>query len=245
MQIAFKAAVSGGAGRFELDVLIETPRNRLVLFGPSGSGKSLTLLALAGLFRPQSGRVEVGGRVLFDSQAGIDVSARSRRIGFLFQDYALFPHLTVRQNILFGLGRLWRRPAPAARRRAGDLMDLFDLAGLADSMPSELSGGQKQRAALARALAPEPELLLLDEPFSALDQPLRLRLRSELKQTLDRLRMPMVMVTHDPEEAAMFGEAVAVMECGRVSSLRGADEVEAFLDPSSSLVNGLFSRPSG
>lgn len=143
MNLSFRASVNGAAGRFGLDIgLALSLCRRLVLFGPSGSGKSLTLQAVAGLLRPESGRIEVGGRTLFDAGANIDVPARRRRLGFLFQDYALFPHLTLEQNLLFGLTRLWRRPSPEMRARVAGLLESFELTAQARHLPSELSGGQ-------------------------------------------------------------------------------------------------------
>ncbi len=239
MNLTFRASVHSAAGRFRLEVDLPLPHcRRLVLFGPSGSGKSLTLQAVAGLLRPESGRVEVGGRTLFDSAAGVDVPARRRRMGFLFQDYALFPHLTLEQNLFFGLTRLWRRPGGEMRRRVDGLLESFGLTAQARHLPAELSGGQKQRAALARALAPAPEALLLDEPFSALDQPLRLKLRQELADTLARLDTPLVLVTHDPDEAVQFGEAVAVFHKGAVRRVFQAAELARAGDPRALLLEG-------
>lgn len=237
MRLSFRASVANAAGRFGLDIGLDLPHcRRLVLFGPSGSGKSLTLQVVAGLLRPESGRIEVGGRVLFDSVEAIDVPARRRRVGFLFQDYALFPHLTLEQNLRFGLARLWRRDTPEMRARVAGLLESFGLTAQARHLPGDLSGGQKQRAALARALAPAPDALLLDEPFSALDQPLRLKLRRELTATLARLDTPLILVTHDPDEALEFGEAVAVFHKGRVARVLEAAGLAAAPDPRALLV---------
>ena len=239
MNLTFRASVASAAGRFRLDIGLSLPAcRRLVLFGPSGSGKSLTLQAVAGLLRPESGVIEVDDRALFDSEAGIDVPARQRRMGFLFQDYALFPHLTLEENLRFGLTRLWRKPAPGMRERVQALLDSFGLAAQARHLPSELSGGQKQRAALARALAPDPDALLLDEPFSALDQPLRLKLRQELADTLARLDTPLILVTHDPDEAVQFGEAVAVFRKGEVVRVFQDGELSRSEDPKALLLEG-------
>ncbi|HMM39234.1 MAG TPA: ATP-binding cassette domain-containing protein [Desulfovibrio sp.] len=238
MNLTFQASLNGGAGSFRLDVRLELPCRRLVLFGPSGSGKSLTLRAVAGLLRPETGRIEVGGRVLFDSGQGVDVPARRRKVGFLFQDYALFPHLTLEENLRFGLARFWRRPSSEAERRVSALLESFGLSEVAGHLPGELSGGQKQRAALARALAPAPELLLLDEPYSALDQPLRVKLRAELKKTLERFDTPLILVTHDPDEAVAFGEAVAVFGRGSVRRTLTAAELAAAPDSKALLLEG-------
>lgn len=231
MELDFTATLNGGAGRFHLNVKLASPCRRLVLFGPSGSGKSLTLQAVAGLLRPETGSIKVDGRVLFDAQAGIDVPARLRQVGFLFQDYALFPHLTLEQNLRFGLTRFGMKSSLKEKQRVAELLEVFDLRAQAEYLPVELSGGQKQRAALARALAPCPSLLLLDEPYSALDQPLRLKLREDLKCTLTRLDTPLILVTHDPDEALAFGEAVAVFDKGRVIQVITSEELAAIEDP--------------
>jgi len=162
---------------FDLDVAFSSHADRTALLGPSGAGKSLTLAALAGLERPHAGHIRIAGRCLLDTGAGVDLPARDRRIGLVFQDYALFPHLSVQQNIRFGLQGLGRRALPQELEHADALMMQFGLGALAASLPRHLSGGQRQRVALARALAVRPTLLLLDEPFSALDSGLRQRLR--------------------------------------------------------------------
>jgi molybdate transport system ATP-binding protein len=184
-----------------------------VLFGPSGSGKSLTLQCLAGLVRPDTGRIVVDGRVLFDGTAGVDVAPQARRVGYVFQGYALFPHLSVRANLAFGLRD--RSPAERARRTV-EVVERLGLGGLEERLPHKLSGGQKQRVALGRALAIEPTFVLLDEPFSALDLPLRRALRNELQVILKDWRVPAVLVTHDFSEAYQLGDQVIIYEAGRV-----------------------------
>lgn len=216
MSLSVRVRKRMGRG-FELDVAFETEARRTVIYGPSGAGKSLTLQAVAGLLRPDAGRIVLGGDTLFDSEAGVDLPARARRLGYLFQDYALFPRLNVRQNIAFGLRRGWLNPS----RRAADAavahwLGLFELDRVAEQKPHELSGGQRQRTALARALVNEPRALLLDEPFSALDPALRERMRDELQALLDRIAIPMLMITHDPEDLARFGEARLMLAEGRV-----------------------------
>lgn len=198
---------------FTLDVAWTAGDGVSVLFGPSGSGKTLTLQCLAGLVRPEAGRIVVDGRVLFDSAAGIHVAPQERRLGYLFQGYALFPHLTVRSNVAFGLRR---RPAAERERRTAEVAERLGLRGLENRYPGELSGGQRQRVALARALATEPALVLLDEPLSALDLPLRRALRDELQAILADWKMPAVLVTHDFAEAYQFGDRVVIYEGGRV-----------------------------
>lgn len=204
---------------FALDVNLRTDARSLVIHGPSGAGKSLTLQAVAGLLRPDEGLVRVAGETLFDSTAGLDRPSRERRLGYLFQDYALFPQLDVRQNIAFGLQRGWRNPPRSADdERVRRWLALMELDGVAGQLPHQLSGGQRQRTALARALITEPRALLLDEPFAALDPALRERLREELAQLLSRLQIPMLMITHDAEDLARFGEARVQLQDGRVVS---------------------------
>jgi molybdate transport system ATP-binding protein len=202
---------------FKLDVRFESDADITVLFGPSGGGKTLTILAIAGLLRPDSGTIELDGRLLFDSAYRVELPARLRNIGLVFQDYALFPHLNVAQNIAFSKTRRWFN----ARRSvdAKELLTSFELDAYARSYPSELSGGQRQRVALARAFAAQPKLLLLDEPFAALDAPLRARLRDELLAIRRRFDIPVVVITHDPEDVAALGGKSIPIERGRVASL--------------------------
>ncbi|MFT3720875.1 ABC transporter ATP-binding protein [Pseudorhodoferax sp.] len=203
--------------RFELHAAFATEAAFTALYGPSGAGKSLTLQAIAGLLRPQAGHVRIGGRALFDRAAGIDLPPAARRIGYLFQDYALFPHLTVRENLAFGLTSWRRRRLTQAQQvRIDGLLDGFGLAALAGSRPGTLSGGQRQRVALARALASEPELLLLDEPFAALNPQLRAELRAELRSICRRAGIPALMITHDVEDVLALAEVAFVYEDGRI-----------------------------
>jgi len=199
---------------FTLDVAWTAGDGVAVLFGPSGSGKTLTLQCLAGLVHPEAGRIVADGRVLFDSTAGIHLPPQERRVGYVFQGYALFPHLTVQENIGFGLRD---RPRLERARRATAVIERLGLGGLEYRYPRELSGGQKQRVALGRALAIEPSFVLLDEPLSALDLPLRRTLRDELRAILAEWRVPTVLVTHDFTEAYQLGDKVIVYEQGRVS----------------------------
>ena len=184
-----------------------------VLFGPSGSGKTTVLRALAGLDRSDEGTIVFGDETWLDTRRGVFVPARRRRIGLLFQDYALFPHLTARENVAFGL----HAAGNAEReRRTEEALALLKIEGLGARRPTELSGGQRQRVALARAIAPSPRLLLLDEPLSALDGPTREELRVELRALLLRLGVPAVVVTHDRIEALALGDRMAVMIDGRI-----------------------------
>ena len=219
--VAVRKAVGEPGHRFELDVGFRSAAMRLVVFGPSGSGKSLTLKAIAGLLAPDGGHVRIGSQTLYDSATGVDVPAAGRRLGYVFQEYALFPHLTVRQNVGFSTRSGWRNPSRAAATRSGDdterLLATFELAPLADRHPDQLSGGQRQRTALARAVAAKPRALLLDEPFAALDAPLRGRLRGELAELQARSGLPMLLITHDEADVAAFADEVVSLGDGRVA----------------------------
>lgn len=217
LTLAIRKSLETAGRRFTLDVAFETHAQRVVLFGPSGSGKTLTLQAIAGLLRPDEGMIRLGSAALFDSAASIDLKPQARHIAYLFQDYALFPHLNVRQNIAFGLHKGWLNPA--RRETHPDVeywLDALELRGVAGSHPVHLSGGQKQRVALARAVVSKPQLLLLDEPFSALDHALRERMRAELLTLQTRLDIPMLLITHDPEDVTVFGDEVVRLVDGRV-----------------------------
>jgi len=208
---------------FHLHSSFATTDNRVVLFGPSGSGKTLTLRAIAGLMRPDAGSIALDGRVLFDASKSHFLPPRERAIGYVFQDYALFPHLTVRQNVAFGLAPLSGRLTRENAGRVEEILDLFGIAALAEVRPARISGGQRQRGAPARALACQPRALLLDEPFSALDIPLRQRVRVELAGILSRLDIPLIMVTHDPADVAFFGGDVVSYAEGRVLEVQPAE----------------------
>jgi molybdate transport system ATP-binding protein len=183
-----------------------------VLFGASGSGKTTLLRCLAGLERPDHGTIHVGGQCWFDAGQNFFLPARRRGVGFVPQDYALFPHLTVARNIAYGLDQM---SAVESRRRTQEALRWLGLEDLAGRLPRELSGGQQQRVALARAVVRRPQLLLLDEPFAALDTPTRLRLRGELRQLLRSTGIPTVLVTHDRFEALALGDEVVVLHGGR------------------------------
>ena len=224
---------------FTLDVGWETPDMVTGLFGPSGSGKTLTLDCLAGLVRPDAGRIVLGDRVLFDSAAGIDVPSRARRLGYVFQGYALFPHLSVADNLAYGLRELAR---DERRRRVAEVVARLGLAGLEHRHPGQLSGGERQRVALGRALATEPELLLLDEPLSALDLPLRRALRDDLARVLREWGTAAVVVTHDFTEAYRLSDRIVVYDGGRV--VQSAPRGELLWQPASDSVARIMGIPN-
>jgi iron(III) transport system ATP-binding protein len=190
----------------------------LALLGPSGCGKTTTLRLIAGFEQVDSGRIAIGGQVVADGR--FHLPPEKRRVGMVFQDYAIFPHLNVAQNVAFGLGR-----GDAARRQTEAMLNLVGLLGLEQQMPHELSGGQQQRVALARALAPEPAVLLLDEPFSNLDTTLRVQVRHEVRELLKQSKATAIFVTHDQEEALFIGDRVAVMNQGRLEQIGTPDEI--------------------
>jgi molybdate transport system ATP-binding protein len=193
-----------------------------VLFGPSGAGKTTILRALAGLERSAYCAIQFGRETWVDDKNGVFVPPQRRRIGFLFQDYALFSHLTVAGNIRYGLRSL---PASEQQFRISELLERFQLQDLAARYPDQLSGGQKQRVALARTLAPKPRLLLLDEPLSALDGPTREAVRGELRSLLSSLSIPVLLVTHDRVEALALGDQVAIVNEGRIVQHASIEEV--------------------
>jgi len=209
---------------YTLDIAFASSRGITALLGPSGAGKTLTLRAIAGLLRPQAGRIALGDRVLFDATHRINVPARDRHVGYVFQQYALFPHLSVAENIAYGLHG---QPRDERDARVAEMLELVGLADLARRQPRALSGGQQQRVALARSIAPRPSLLLLDEPLAALDAPLRKRLGAELRALHDRTGIPMVLVTHDPAEAMRIADSVVHIDAGRVSTPSPDDAPEA------------------
>ncbi len=215
-------------GAFALDVVFEADQETVVLFGHSGSGKSVTLASMAGLIRPDAGSIAIAGRTVFDAARGIDLPPQQRNVGYLVQQIALFPHLTAAENIGYSLTG-WDREARA--RRVSELSVLLSIDGFEDRMPHQLSGGQQQRVALARALARPVDALLLDEPFSALDEALRGDLRAELLRLRSELAIPVVFVTHDLREAYLLADRIAVLDEGRV--LQFASREDVFRRPSS------------
>lgn len=217
-----------GLGAFHLRPRLEAEDELVVLFGPSGSGKSLTLRAIAGLLRPDRGRIELPGGVVFDSARGLDLPPQARNVGYVVQELALFPHLTVAENLSFALHR-WS--AADLRARTAELVEVLGLQGLEDRYPRSISGGQQQRVALGRALASRPAVLLLDEPFSALDASIRTALRREIAGLRRQLGLATLFVTHDLEDAFALADRIAVYDAGAV--LQCGPRVEVFADPAS------------
>jgi len=204
-----------GLRSFELSLALAVERT-VALVGPSGAGKTSVVRVISGLARPDAGRVELGRETWVDAERGVFVPPEQRRVGLVFQEYALFPHLSVRQNVAFG-----------GKQRVGELLERFRISHLAEARPRELSGGERQRVALARALAREPGVLLLDEPLAALDAHTKSEVRVELEELLHGLGLPTLIVTHDYEDAATLAETVGVLVDGRIRQLGRPDELVA------------------
>ena len=206
-------------GEFSYDARLEAGNEIVVLFGHSGAGKSLTLQLIAGLLQPDAGRIAIGGEPVFDSRSGLNLPPQERRIGYVVQDLALFPHMTVAENVGFGM------TGEGREQRLDEVLDLMHLGAFRERKPRSLSGGQQQRAALARALAREASLLLLDEPFSALDESLRVELRRELIRLRSELDLSVIFVTHDLREAHLVADRLAVFDAGRLLQFDGRERV--------------------
>lgn len=226
LDLSIRKSYGKGADRFQLNVAfqLENRTGRTVFFGPSGSGKTLTMNCIAGLIRPDSGHIDFGGETFFNSDR-VDVPARKRHIGYMFQDYALFPHMTVLQNVAYARsGLLGRYLSGQEKKQAQAMLDKLDIGYLKSHMPRELSGGQKQRVALARALNSSPQLLLLDEPFSALDPLLRKQLRMEIQNFLNTCGIPSIIITHDPEDVEAFCGLLVLFERGNAKVIANYTE---------------------
>lgn len=214
------------SGSFELNVHLRAEAGITVLFGPSGAGKTLILNCLGGFARPDEGRILVNDRLFYDAAAGVHLAPRKRNCGYIFQDHALFPHMTVRDNLRFAAGSRSSRNGQLNRhKRINELLEAFELTDLAGRKPPQLSGGQKQRAALARTLVNEPSMLLLDEPVRGLDARLRESFYDLLRRTRDQLRVPILLVTHDLEECFELADAVYLIENGRFTQSGSRDSV--------------------
>ncbi len=238
IDVSLQFSVSDAKRRFDLDIGFATDAPFVALYGPSGAGKSLTLQAMAGLLPVQAGHVKLNGRSLLDTKAGINLAPEARGVGYLFQHYALFPHLNVRDNIGFGLTSWRRRLKADDAARVDELIESFGLTPMARSKPATLSGGQQQRVALARALACNPQVLLLDEPFAALHPMLRQQLRDELRAVRERWGIPAVMITHDLDDVAALAHRAYVVDGGRVTR-----EVDLDAGQGRELLDGSALRP--
>ena len=218
---ALRLAIDVPRRAFRVALELAVGRETVALVGPSGAGKTTVLRAISGLTRPDRGRIELDGDVLFDAEAGVDVPPERRRVGYVFQDYALFPHMTVERNVGY-----------AGRERAAELLERLGIAHLARAKPGSLSGGERQRVGLARALARDPGVLLLDEPLSALDAHTRLAVRAELRELLESFALPTLLVTHDYEDAAALAGRIGVLVEGSLLQIgMPAELVAAPADP--------------
>lgn len=238
---------------FDMHVAFASDAGTLVLFGPSGAGKTTLLAAIAGLVEPDDGEIELRGRTLYRHSSrgpAVNLPARERRVGYVLQEYALFPHMSVLENTMFPLRRL---PPPQRRARARQLIELVHMDRYADALPDALSGGQRQRVAIARALATESGVLLLDEPFAALDDALRARMQDEIRALQQQLGLAVVLVTHRLEDAFAMGDRIAVLHDGRIEQVGAVEDV--FRRPATSrvaeamgirnLVNGTITLQGG
>lgn len=212
-------------GEFDLNVLIESDAERVGILGESGSGKSMTLRSIAGIEAVDSGHIEVDGRVLYDSSEKTDLKPQKRNVGYMFQNYALFPTMSVMKNVMAGLGR----PTEENRGKASDMLKRFRMDGFEDRLPGELSGGQQQRVALARIMVTEPALILLDEPFSALDSYLRDRMQVEMLEMLEDYTGQVVMVSHSRDELYRFSNELFVLSKGSI--IRHGETKSVFREP--------------
>lgn len=231
--MSLKVVIKKTLPDFSLNLSFEIGHEVAVLFGPSGSGKSMTLNSIAGLFQPDEGKISLGERTFFEGTQTI-VLPQQRRLGYIFQNHSLFPHMTVLENILFGARTL---PSSEKKEKAYELLKKFNLMGLELKRPKEISGGQAQRVALARALIGNPEALLLDEPFSALDTPTRVSIGQCLRDVMSELHIPVVLVTHDIYEACAMAEKMIVIHGGRV--LQEGTPQQVYEKPRDELVHKL------
>jgi molybdate transport system ATP-binding protein len=220
--MGLQLSVQKDLGGFRLDVSWQVGNELAVLFGYSGAGKSTTFQMIAGLMQPDSGIILLNDRVLYDSAAKINLAPQKRHLGYLFQDLALFPHMTVRQNVIYGASG---RTKEEKEDTAEEMLRRFRMSGLSRRYPDQISGGQKQRVALARALAGHPRALLLDEPFSALDMPVRRDMREMVMEIQRSFRIPVMLVTHDADEAEAIADRMIVYSAGRVLQTGTPDEI--------------------
>ncbi|CAG4990366.1 Vitamin B12 import ATP-binding protein BtuD [Dyadobacter sp. CECT 9275] len=233
LEIHIRHALLGAGGKMPMDLSLRVDKGAiLALTGPSGVGKTTLLKQIAGLIQPETGKITFGKNVWFDSSAQINIPAQQRKTGFVFQDYALFPHLTVQNNLLFAL------PKGNDNKIVGEILESIDLSTLADRKPSQLSGGQQQRVAIARALVSKPDLLLLDEPMSALDTGFRKTVQDILADFHRKYQFTMIMVTHNIGDIFRIADQVAVMDQGRIT--RCGTPKEVYLNENTEEEEGLI-----
>jgi molybdate transport system ATP-binding protein len=215
-----KKLTNRNSNEFVLNAEFKCANEMIVLFGPSGAGKTLTLECIAGLEVPDKGCININGITYFDSEKSINISPQKRNTGYLFQNFALFPHLTVEENIIFGL-----RSGNNTKEKMQEMLDVFEIHGLEKRYPSQLSGGQRQRVALARALITRPRILLLDEPFSSIDYIVRMRLRRDLKKIREIIKIPIILITHNPVEAYTMADTIIVYKHGGIEQTGPPKEI--------------------
>ena len=225
----------GAKNAFVLDVNFEMGNELVVLFGPSGSGKTTLFRCISGILEPDNGTITVGSNVYYDKDKRINVPIQKRNLGYVFQNDTLFPHMTVKKNIVYGL-KNWEKGD--REKRFMEMMDLLHIEELETQYPSQLSGGQKQRVALARALAPKPEILLLDEPFSALDTEIRTKLAKKIKTLQNKIGIPLLFITHNLEEAFLLASKILILHGGKTQQFGTPEEI--FYNPQSRQVAELF-----
>src|SRR5437879_4564829 len=222
LQVSVHRKLTSETGTFSLDVDLSVGKGITILFGASGAGKTTLLDCIAGLITPDAGRIALQDRVLFDSEKSINLPARHRKIGYVFQDLALFPHLSVEANVAYGLGAV---KAAERKQCVARALESLGISQLRERRPAQLSGGERQRVALARALVTQPSLLLLDEPLAALDLPIRMKIADDLRRSVQNLPIPVLYVTHSRDEVFMLGERLLVLEQGRLIAAGTTHEV--------------------
>lgn len=216
LDLAIQKTLCSPTRTFKLDIKVTSSSKRIVIFGSSGAGKTMILKSIAGLITPDKGHIKISDTILFDSSKKINLKPQQRHLAYLFQNYSLFPHLTVGQNINFALQKgLFNPKKNSSHSKANQWIEKLELKDLIGLYPQQLSGGQQQRVALARALTTNPRMLLLDEPFSALDSSLRHKVRNEINELQQQLKIPMILISHDIEDVKLFGEHVIEIQEGQ------------------------------